>query len=68
MAEELRKYNGATISYYPGVVRTEAVLKAAKHIELSNSESPQFIGRAFVGLACDKRIMKRSGERLIAAD
>jgi short-subunit dehydrogenase len=26
MAEELRKYNVATISLYPGVVRTEAVL------------------------------------------
>jgi hypothetical protein len=44
MAEELRKYNGATISFYPGVVRTEAVLKAAEHIELSNSESPSLLG------------------------
>lgn len=68
MAEELRKYNVATISLYPGVVRTEAVLKAAEHIDLSNSESPQFIGRAVVALACDKRIMKKSGKRLIAAD
>jgi NAD(P)-dependent dehydrogenase (short-subunit alcohol dehydrogenase family) len=68
MAEELRKYNVATISLYPGVVRTEAVLKAAEHIDLSNSESPQFIGRAIVALACDKRIMQKSGKRLIAAD
>jgi dehydrogenase/reductase SDR family protein 1 len=68
MAEELRKYNVATISLYPGVVRTEAVLKSAENIDLSNSESPQFIGRAVVALACDKRIMKKSGKRLIAAN
>ncbi len=68
MAEELRRYNVATISLYPGVVRTEAVLKAAEHIDLSNSESPQFIGRAVAALACDKRIMKKSGKRPIAAD
>jgi NAD(P)-dependent dehydrogenase (short-subunit alcohol dehydrogenase family) len=68
MGEELRKYNVATISLYPGVVRTEAVLKAAEHIDLSNSESPQFIGRAVVALSCDKRIMEKSGKRLIAAD
>ncbi|PKG95951.1 SDR family NAD(P)-dependent oxidoreductase [Paraglaciecola sp. MB-3u-78] len=68
MAEELRKYNVAAISLYPGIVRTEAVMKAAEHIDLSNSESPQFIGRAVVALACDKSIMKKSGKKLVVAD
>lgn len=68
MAEELKKYNVATISLYPGLVRTEAVLQAAEHINLTNSESPQFVGRAVVALASDKHIMKKSGQTVIAAE
>ena len=68
MAQELKKYEVAAISLYPGVVRTEAVMQAAEHLDLSNSESPMFIGRAVVALACDKNIMKKTGDKLIAAE
>jgi dehydrogenase/reductase SDR family protein 1 len=68
MAEELKKYKVTAISLYPGLVRTEAVLKAAEHLDLSNSESPQFIGRAVAALATDKYVMKKTGKRLIAAE
>ena len=68
MAEELNKYDVAAISLYPGVVRTEAVLQASEYLDLSNSESPQFIGRAVVALASDKYVMEKSGKKLIAAD
>jgi dehydrogenase/reductase SDR family protein 1 len=68
MAEELKKYKVTAISLYPGLVRTEAVLKAAEHLDLSNSESPQFIGRAVAALATDKFVMKKTGKRLIAAE
>src|ERR1044071_6251744 len=44
MAHELRKHNVAVVSLYPGLVRTEKVLEAAAFLDLSNSESPQFIG------------------------
>src|SRR5262249_28021866 len=45
MAHELRPHKVAAVALYPGLVRTESVLKAAEYFDLSNSESPQFIGR-----------------------
>jgi NAD(P)-dependent dehydrogenase (short-subunit alcohol dehydrogenase family) len=68
MAHELRPYNVAAVSLYPGLVRTESVLAAAEHFDLSNSESPQFIGRAVAALAADPEIMRKSGQVLVAAD
>jgi NAD(P)-dependent dehydrogenase (short-subunit alcohol dehydrogenase family) len=67
MAEELREHNVAAISLYPGVVRTESVMKAAEFLDLSNSESPQFIGKAVVALASDADIMGKTGNILVAA-
>lgn len=68
MAEELQEHNVAAVSLYPGLVRTESVMKAAKHLDLSNSELPQFIGRAVVSLATDANIMKKSGCVFVAAE
>jgi NAD(P)-dependent dehydrogenase (short-subunit alcohol dehydrogenase family) len=45
MADELREHGVAAVALYPGLVRTEAVLLAAEHFDLSDSESPQFVGR-----------------------
>lgn len=67
MAHELKKYKVAVVSLYPGLVRTESVMKNAKHFDMSNSESPQFIGRVVAALATDPNIMKKSGKVLIAA-
>ena len=67
MAHELRKYNITVVSLYPGLVRTEKVMEAAAWLDLSNSESPQFIGRAVMGLATDPQLMEKSGKVLIAA-
>jgi dehydrogenase/reductase SDR family protein 1 len=68
MAEELREHKVAAVSLYPGLVRTESVMKSAEHLDLSNSESPQFVGRAVVALASDADIMDKSGRVLIAAE
>tara|TARA_B100001971_G_C18257698_1_gene583667 strand:+ start:1996 stop:2823 length:828 start_codon:yes stop_codon:yes gene_type:complete len=65
MANELRQHNVAVISLYPGLVRTESVLQS--DFDLSNSESPQFIGRTVAALADDPHIMDKSGQILIAA-
>jgi len=65
MAHELREYNVTALSLYPGLVRTESVLKA--DFDLSNSESPQFIGRAIAALATDPQIILKSGQILVAA-
>jgi dehydrogenase/reductase SDR family protein 1 len=68
MAHELREHNVAVVSLYPGLVRTEKVMVAAEWLDLSNSESPRFIGRAVVALANDGDIMSKSGKVLVAAD
>ena len=55
------------MSLYPGLVRTESVLRAAEYFDLSNSESPQFEGRAVAALAGDPQVMSKSGQVLVAA-
>jgi dehydrogenase/reductase SDR family protein 1 len=67
MAHELREHNVAVVSLYPGLVRTEKVMEAAAFLDLTNSESPQFIGRAVGALASDPNIMQKSGQVLVAA-
>ena len=67
MAHELREHNVAAVSLYPGLVRTEGVMAAAQWFDLSNSESPQFLGRAVATLASDPNIMQKSGQVLVAA-
>jgi NAD(P)-dependent dehydrogenase (short-subunit alcohol dehydrogenase family) len=67
MAEELRPHGVTVISVYPGLVRTESVMRAAAFLDLSNSESPQFIGRAVAALASDPDVMKRTGTVCVAA-
>jgi dehydrogenase/reductase SDR family member 1 len=67
MAHELRDFNVAVVSLYPGLVRTESVMRNAEYFDLSNSESPQFIGRVIAALANDSQIMQKSGRVLVAA-
>jgi len=67
MAYELKEYNIAVICLYPGLVRTESVLQAGV-FDLSNSESPQFIGRVVAALAADPANMEKSGQVLVAAE
>ena len=43
------------------------MLEAAAFLDLSNSESPRFIGRAVASLATDQNIMQKSGKVLVAA-
>src|SRR6476659_11074921 len=67
MAHELRPHGVTAVSLYPGLVRTEAVL-AAGVFDLSNSESPEFIGRAVAALHADPELLALSGSVLVAAD
>jgi len=68
MAEQVREHGIAVITLYPGLVRTEGILKWKEYIDLSNSESPQFVGRAIAALAADPRVLERSGEIAVAAE
>ena len=67
MASELRAHGVAAVSLYPGLVRTEKVLEAAAFLDLGNSESPQFVGRAVAALAADPNVLSKSGQALVAA-
>jgi NAD(P)-dependent dehydrogenase (short-subunit alcohol dehydrogenase family) len=69
MAHELRSLGVAAVSLYPGLVRTEAVMRAAQEgwFDLSNSESPEFIGGVVAALFHDPALMERSGKVLVAA-
>ena len=69
MAHELRPAGVAVVSLYPGLVRTEAVMEAARSgwLDISNSESPEFIGRVIAALSCDPQLLGRSGQVVVAA-
>jgi NAD(P)-dependent dehydrogenase (short-subunit alcohol dehydrogenase family) len=67
MAAELKQHHVAVVSLYPGMVRTEKVMEAAQWLDLSNSESPDFVGRAVAALATDPDLMRRSGHTLVVA-
>lgn len=68
MATELKPHGVAVVSLYPGLVRTEKVMEAAQWLDLSNSESPEFIGRAVAALAGDPDVMRHTGKVLVAAE
>jgi dehydrogenase/reductase SDR family protein 1 len=68
MATELQPHGVTVVSLYPGLVRTEKVMEAAEWLDLTNSESPEFIGRAVVALAMDTNVLRHTGKVLVAAD
>jgi len=70
MAHELREHGVSVVSLYPGLVRTESVMEAAKQgwLDVSNSESPEFIGRVIGALFRDPKLLDRSGQVLVAAE
>ena len=67
MSAEPTPYGVAVVSLYPGLVRTEKVMEAAAYLDLSNSESPDFIGRAVATLASDPDVLRHSGKVVVAA-
>jgi dehydrogenase/reductase SDR family member 1 len=64
MATELKPYGVTVVSLYPGLVRTEKIMEAAQWLDLTNSESPEFIGRAVVALATDPDVGRHTGKVL----
>ena len=66
MAHELAEHGVVVVSLYPGLVRTEGTM-AAGVFDFSNSESPEFIGRAVAAVADDPDAMRHTGRVLVAA-
>jgi NAD(P)-dependent dehydrogenase (short-subunit alcohol dehydrogenase family) len=67
MAHELIDRSIAVVSLYPGLVRTEMVMAYAAAFDLSNSESPEFTGRAITALTADPELMRRTGHAITVA-
>jgi dehydrogenase/reductase SDR family member 1 len=67
MAHQLKEHNIAVLSLYPGLVRTEGVIKNAKYFDMTKSESPEFTGRAVAALAADSQIMDKTGQIFVVA-
>ena len=67
MAHQLREHQVAVVALHPGLVRTEGVLVNAQYFDMSNSESPQYTGRAVAALAADPAVMEKSGQVLNVA-
>jgi NAD(P)-dependent dehydrogenase (short-subunit alcohol dehydrogenase family) len=68
MAAQLAERGVTAVSLYPGLVRTEGVLRAAEFFDLSNSESPEFVGRAVAALAADPQVSRHNGHVVVAAE
>ena len=81
MAVELGRHRRRVVSLWPGLVRTEMLDAAAVRdgdeiyielpgegrFDLSNAESPRFLGRAVVAMAGDPGLAARSGKPFTSA-
>lgn len=66
-ALELQPHHVAVVSLYPGLVRTERVMRGAAFFDMSNAESEQFSGRAVAALAADNNILEKTGSVQVSA-
>lgn len=60
-AAQLREYGVTSVAVHPGLVRTEGVLQFVEHLQMTNSQSPEAVGRAIVGLADDPELRALTG-------
>jgi NAD(P)-dependent dehydrogenase (short-subunit alcohol dehydrogenase family) len=58
----------ASVSLYPGLVRTEGVMQFAEHLDLASSQSPEGVGRVVAALAADPAVLALSGRALHVAE
>lgn len=62
MAHALREHQVTAVALHPGLVRTEIVLINAQYFDMSQSQSPQFTGRAVAALAADPARLDKTGQ------
>jgi len=70
MAHDLRERRVTAVAIAPGFMRTERVMAAhaADPLDLGQTESPEYLGRAISHLAADPDRLARTGELLTAGD
>jgi len=78
LAHQLRRHKIAVVALTPGMLRSEAMLdhfgvtednwcEAIRHQrDFAYSETPFYVGKAVVALACDRRVMSKSGQALVS--
>jgi NAD(P)-dependent dehydrogenase (short-subunit alcohol dehydrogenase family) len=67
MARDLEPYKIAAVAVAPGFMRTERVLDAPD-VDLAQTESTEYIGRAIAALASDINVLELSGTVLTVGD
>jgi dehydrogenase/reductase SDR family protein 1 len=70
-ARELKEHGVAVVSLWPGLVKTERILKGAGSIpglNLDTAESARFTGRAIAALAADPARIGRTGRAMASRD
>jgi NAD(P)-dependent dehydrogenase (short-subunit alcohol dehydrogenase family) len=68
MAYELRDTGVSAVTLYPGLVRTESVMKSQDFFDMGNSESTEFTGRVVCALYNDANLTGKSGRRMTSAE
>jgi dehydrogenase/reductase SDR family protein 1 len=70
MAHDLEPHGVASVSLWPGIVKTERLLAGIGNLPFdpSTGESPRFTGRAVVALAADPGLMAKTGKRWVVAE
>jgi NAD(P)-dependent dehydrogenase (short-subunit alcohol dehydrogenase family) len=63
-ALQLKQHQVASVALHPGWVRTEGVMQFAEYIDLSQSQSPEGVGRAVAALAADPDVLSLTGQAL----
>jgi len=58
----------ASVALYPGLVRTEGVMQFAEYLDLTDSQSPEGVGRVVAALAADDAVLGLTGSALMVAD
>lgn len=67
LAGELEDHEITVIALSPGWVLVERMTELNEH-QRAQTESPEYIGRAIAALACDPRVIRRTGRTLAAGD
>lgn len=70
MAQDLRPHGIAAVAVAPGFMRTERVLAvhAENPFDLSETETPEYLGRAVAALVADPHVLALSGQLLTAGE
>jgi NAD(P)-dependent dehydrogenase (short-subunit alcohol dehydrogenase family) len=67
-ATALAEHEVASVALHPGLVRTEGVMQFQEHLDLTDSQSPEGVGRVVAALAGDPEILALSGRALSIAE